>query len=108
AARAPPLHSWRGKGLLPQARHPQAMASLHEAIRMAHEAGFPDPESETLLTMARVRLNQVAGAREEALRLSAGRDPAHLALAELWLALEGNGQAVEHAKAAYRRAWADG
>lgn len=31
-----------------------AAASLHEAIRMAHEAGFPDPESEILLRVARV------------------------------------------------------
>jgi len=78
------------------------------ALRMAHEAGFPDPESGTLLALARFRLNQLPAAREEALRLSAGPDPAHLPLAELWHALADTEQAGRHARAAYRRAWADG
>ena len=75
---------------------------------MAHEAGFPDPRSETLLALARFRLKQLPAAREEAQRLSAGRDPAHLPLAELWQALTDTEQAARHAKAAHRNAWADG
>ena len=102
------LHRLRGKWLLTCGEDELAMASLHEAIRMAHEAGFPDPESETLLALARVRCNHVSIVREEAVRLSAVRDPAHLALAELWLALGDTDQAAGHANAAYRYAWADG
>jgi hypothetical protein len=75
---------------------------------MAHEAGFPDRHSETLLALARFRLEQLPNPREEAQRLSTGRDPAHLPLAELWHALADTEQAAGHAKAAYRRAWADG
>jgi hypothetical protein len=102
------LHRLRGEWLLFRGQHALAAASLHEAIRMAHEAGFPDPESETMLTLARVRLKQLYGTREEALRLSAVRNPAHLPLTELWLALGDSEHAAEHAKASYRRAWADG
>jgi tetratricopeptide (TPR) repeat protein len=102
------LHRLRGKWLLSRGQDDLASVSFHEAIRMAHEAGFPDPESEALLTMARVRLKQTAGAHEEALRLSAWRNPAHLALTELWLALGDTEQAAKHAKHAYRYAWADG
>lgn len=102
------LHRLRGRWLLTRGQNDLAVASFHEAIRMAHEGGFPDPESETLLTLARVRSSQLAGAREEALRLSAVRGPAHLVLAELWLALGDNQQAAKHSRAAYRDAWADG
>lgn len=102
------LHRLRGKWLLSRGQYELAAASLREAIRMAHEGGFPDPESEALLAMVRVRLNQVSGAHEAALRLSAWRDPAHLALAELWYELGDPRLAAEHAKAAYRHAWADG
>ena len=38
----------------------------------------------------------------------AGRNPAHLPLAELWRALGDTEQAAKHAEAAYRRAWGDG
>jgi hypothetical protein len=42
-----------GNGGLPAASTPLAVESLQDAIRMAHEAGFPHPESETLLALAR-------------------------------------------------------
>lgn len=102
------LHRLRGEWRLARGEHALAVESLQEAIRMAHESGFPDPGSETLLTLARFHLKQLPAAREEALRLSAGRDPAHLPLAELWHALADTKQATIHAKAAYRHAWADG
>ena len=102
------LHRLRGEWRLARGEHALAMESLQDAIRMAHESGFPDPESETLLALARFHLNPLPTAREEALRLSAGRDPAHLPLAELWHALADTEQAAKHAKAAYRHAWADG
>jgi tetratricopeptide (TPR) repeat protein len=102
------LHQLRGEWQLSQGEYALAVESLQDAIRMAHEAGFPDPESEILLTLSRFRLKQFPAAREEARRLSAGRNPAHLPLAELWHALGDTQQAAIHARAAYRRAWADG
>jgi len=102
------VHRLRGEWRLTRGEHALAVESLQEAIRMAHEAGFPDFGSETLLALARFHLGQLPAAREEALRLSAGRDPAHLSLAELWHALADTRQAVEHARKAYRYAWGDG
>ena len=102
------LHRLRGEWQLSLGEHARAAESLQDAIRMAHEAGFPDPDSETLLALSRFHLKQLPNPREEAQRLSAGRDPAHLPLAELWQALTDTEQATIHAKAAYRRAWADG
>ena len=102
------LHRLRGEWRLACGGYALAAESLQEAIRMAHEAGFPDPRSETLLALARFHLKQLPAAREEALRLSAGRDPARLPLAELWRALADTEQAARYAKAAYRHAWADG
>jgi hypothetical protein len=102
------LHRVRGEWRLARGEHALAVESLQDAIRMAHEAGFPDPYSETLLALARFHLNQLPAAHEEALRLSAGRDPAHLPLAEFWHALGDTKQAAIHATATYRWAWADG
>jgi hypothetical protein len=102
------LYQLRGSWRLSRAEYALAAECLQDAIRMAHEAGFPDPRSETLLTLARFHLDQLPGAREEAVRLSAGRNLAHLPLAELWHALGETERAIAHAKAAYRRAWADG
>jgi len=102
------LQRLRGEWRLTRGEYALAAESLQEAIRMAHESGFPDPRSETLLALARFHLMQSPAAREEALRLSAGRDPAHLPLAELWQALADTDQAAKHAKAAYEHGWADG
>lgn len=102
------LHRLHGEWRLARTEYAPAVESLQDAIRMAHEAGFPDPASETMLALARLRLAQLPDAREEALRLSAERDPAHLPLAELWCALGDADEAAKHAAAAYRDAWADG
>jgi hypothetical protein len=103
------LQRLRGEWRLTRGEYALAVESLQDAIRMAHESGFPDPRSETLLALARFHLmQQLPAAREEALRLSAGRDPAHLPLAELWQALADTNQAAKHGKAAYEHAWADG
>jgi hypothetical protein len=103
------LHRLRGEWRLTRGEYALAVENFQDAIRMAHEAGFPDPRSETLLTLARFQLKQLPAAREDALRLSAAYwDSAHLALAKLWHALGDTEQAAVHAKAAYRYAWADG
>ncbi len=102
------LHRLRGEWRLARDEFALAAESLQEAIRMAHEAGFPDAQSETRLALARFRLQQLPAGREEASRLSAARSPAHFPLAELWLALGDTDQAIKHAKAAFRHAWADG
>ena len=64
------LHRLRGEWRLARGEHALAAESIQDAIRMAHEAGFPDPGSETLLALARFRLKQLPEAREEALRVS--------------------------------------
>ena len=102
------LHRLRGQWRLARGEHALAVESLQDAIQMAHEAGFPDSDSETMLALARFHLNQLPAGREEALRLSAVRNPAHLPLAELWHALGDTEQAAKHAKTAFRHAWADG
>jgi len=102
------LQRLRGEWRLTRGEYALAVESLQDAIRMAHESGFPDPRSETLLALARFHMMQLPAAREEALRLSAGRDPAHLPLAELWQALADTTQAAKHAKAACKYARADG
>jgi Domain of unknown function (DUF4062) len=101
------LYRLQGKWRLARYEYALAAESLQDAIRMAHEANFPDLESETMLALARFHLGQLPAPREEAARLSA-RDPSHLSLAELWLAIEDNERAIIHAEAAYRHAWADG
>ena len=98
----------RGQWQLQQGRSESAAASLHEAVRMAREVGQVDAESETLLALARMHLDQLAEPRHEAERLANVREPAHRPLAELWLAIGDHEQAEEHALAAYRWAWADG
>ena len=85
------LSRLRGKWRLSRGEHALAAESLQDAIRMAHETGSSDPESETMLALARFRLKQIPSAREEAVRLSAGRNPAHLPLAEFWHALGDTG-----------------
>jgi hypothetical protein len=102
------LHRLRGKWQFARGGYELAAESLQDAVRMAREAGFSDHESETLLTLARFRMKQAPTAREEALRLSAVRNPAHLLLGELWHALDDTKQAAKHAQSAYRHAWSDG
>jgi hypothetical protein len=102
------LHRLRGRWRYSRGEYALAAESFQDAVRMAHEAGLLDPESQTFLALARFRIKQLPTAREEALRLSAGRNPAHLPLAELWHALADTKQAAIHAEAAYRHAWSDG
>jgi uncharacterized protein DUF4062 len=102
------LHGLRAEWRLERQEWTLAEGSLHEAIRMTREAGLSDTRLETRLALARFRLGQFSGARQAAIQLSSRSDPAHLALAELWLAIGDGEQAAEHAQAAYRWAWADG
>jgi hypothetical protein len=102
------LHRLRGEWRLGRGEYGIAAGNLDDAIQMAREAGFSDYVSETLLALARFHLKQLPAGREEAQRLSAVRNPAHLPLAELWRALGETDQATKHAKAAYQHAWADG
>ena len=102
------VHKLRGVWHLSRGEHALAAENFQDAIRMAHEAGFRDTTSETQLALARLHLDQLPAVREEAARLAAERNPAHLELAELWLAIGEREQAALHAEAAYRYAWADG
>jgi Domain of unknown function (DUF4062) len=102
------LHGLRGEWLIERREWSLAAESLHEAIRMTRETGLRDTQMETRLALARFRLGRLPAAHEEANRLSDRPDPAHLALAELWHAIGDGEKAAEHARAAYRWAWADG
>ncbi|WP_281901751.1 caspase family protein [Phytohabitans aurantiacus] len=87
-----------------------AVEPLHEAVRMANEAGFADTRAEAHLALARLRSrpDNRADAGRLARRLSSHAIAPHQPLAELWLALGDRTQAAEHARAAYIRSWADG
>jgi hypothetical protein len=99
-----------GEYLLRQDPHQPAAAAdvLSDAVRMAHEAGVSDPEAETWLALARYHLGHLVKPDQEAKRLASIREPQHLPLAELWQAIGDTTQAIKHALAAYRHAWADG
>ena len=102
------LHGLRGEWHLQQGQSSRAVASFHEAVRMARAVGISDPSAETQLVLARFHLDQLADPRHEAEQLASAGDVSHLDLADLWLAIGDREQAHEHALAAYKRAWADG
>jgi hypothetical protein len=102
------VHSLRGEWLLAAGEWAAAAGALGMAIRMAHEGGLTDISSETQLALARFHLGKLHDSRQEAIRLASARRPDHMALAELWNAIGDPDQAVKHALAAYKRAWADG
>jgi hypothetical protein len=102
------LHGLRGEWRLGQGEWQLAAESLHEAVQMARQVHQNDWKGETLFALAKFRLNQLNDPYAEADRLSNLNEPAHRALAELWLAIGNKEQAKKHALAAYKRAWADG
>jgi hypothetical protein len=102
------LHALRGKWSVLRGEWDQAAEHLHDAVRLAHEVGMTDQESETWLTLVRFHLGTLAAPDEDAARLAKTRDPAHLPLAELWRAIGDQRQAAIHALAAYQKAWGDG
>jgi tetratricopeptide (TPR) repeat protein len=102
------LHALRGEWLFRRDQWARACESLSEAVRMARESGVPAPAAEARLALAQLRLGQLAAPDQEAERLTGLRERADLPLAELWDAVGNTGQAIEHALAAYRYAWADG
>jgi len=85
-----------------------AAESLHEAAAMARVVGRSDAAAETQLALAKFRLGSLPEPSHEAARLAHLKESAHLALAELWLAIGDHDQAKKHALEAYRLAWADG
>lgn len=87
-------------------RDAEAAYAFAQAIRMAREAGKTDAASEAGRGLSLARLGRRREA--EAAAASAERDPPHVSLAELYLALEQRNQARTHALAGYEEAWADG
>ena len=75
---------------------------------MAREVGQRDPRSEALRGVSLARLERENEASSTATALLAERDPPHVALAELWLALNQRDKARDHALLGYKWAWADG
>jgi hypothetical protein len=102
------LHGLRGQWRLEQGKWELARESLHEAVQMARAVGQTDARAETQLAIAKFRLGQHTDARPQAEQLAQLKEPAQLALAELWFAIGDQAEAKKHALAAYRLAWADG
>lgn len=102
------LHAMRGEWGLEHGQWALAAESLHEAVRMARAIGKTDARAETQLALAKFQLGQLADPRREAEQPADARQPAHLALADLWHAIGDHEQAKKHALAAYQWAWADG
>jgi tetratricopeptide (TPR) repeat protein len=103
------LLTLRGEWHLDNGEFPQAAVGLDEAVRLSRQAGAPDHRSEALLALARHHCHpDTTATRDSARRLAGTPKPPHLALARLWQALDDTTQALNHAHAAYRYAWADG
>lgn len=98
----------RGAWLAERGDWASAVAALGESVRMAGEAGCVDTAAETRLALCRFRLGQLTSPSEAISRLAAARNPDHLGLARLWLAVGNAKRATDHAFSAYRWAWADG
>jgi tetratricopeptide (TPR) repeat protein len=102
------LRSLRGQWHFDRGEWNLAARSLSEAVRMAREVGQRDSSSETLLVLANLHLGHLRDPRQEAEELCNAKDPSHLDLARLWLAIGDVEQAKKHSLTAYREAWADG
>ena len=102
------VHKLRGEWRLAEGQWALAADSLHEAVRMAREVGRPEPEAEAQLALAKFHLDQLDNPRHEAEQLAQVREPSHLNLAELWLAIGDAERAKKHALEACKSAWGDG
>ena len=98
----------RGAWRLEQRQWELAAESLQEAVRMARAVGKTAETAETQLAVTKFRLGSLNDPRHEAEQLAQLKEPANLALAELWLAIRDTEQAKKHALEAYKWAWADG
>ena len=86
----------------------QARGVFAEALRLGRESDAPVAPLEAEYATTLARLGETTMAREKAQRLAELRQPPHLRLAELWLALDQIELARKHALLAYPQAWADG
>src|SRR5262249_21719179 len=95
-----------GTTRLTNGQNTSAIAAFEHAIQMARDVGLSDPDAEAQRGLALARTGHLAEA--EAAAHSAERDPPHVTLAELWLALDQRDKARDHALRGFKRAWADG
>lgn len=102
------LHSLRGEWRLERGQWDLAAESLNDAVRMARAVGQTEAGAETRLALTKFWLGSLAEPHHEAEQLAQLKEPAHLALAELWLAIGEREEAKKYALVAYERAWADG
>lgn len=102
------IHSLRGEERIERGEWARAAESLAVAVRMAREVSELDTGSETLLALAQFHLGALHDPSAKARRLESLQFIARRPLAELWLAMGDRDQAVKHAHAAYKWAWADG
>ena len=99
---------WQFAGLvhLDQNQPAEAVEAFGNAIEMTRRARRTSEALETWRGVALARL----GHRDEAARIARlpAREPEHLGMALLHMALGSREEAVQHALAAYRKAWCDG
>ena len=89
-----------------QGRHTKAIDAFTQAVAMAHEVHLRDTDSEARRGLSLAKLGRTAEAQAAA--DSAERDPPHVALASLYLALNQPDKAREHALKGHEWAWANG
>jgi hypothetical protein len=102
------MRGLRGEWRLERGEWALAAESLREAVIMARAIGQTDAAAEARLALAKFQLGELSDPRREAEQLANARQPAHRALADLWLAIGDRERATKHALAAYKWAWADG
>ncbi|MEM8999868.1 MAG: DUF4062 domain-containing protein [Bacteroidota bacterium] len=98
----------QGKWELERTHWAEAVKSLSESVQLSRAVSIDNAEAETQLVLAKYHLNEIAAPKILADQLAKKRKPAHLALAELFLAIGEEQKAKLHAHKAYKWAWADG
>jgi tetratricopeptide (TPR) repeat protein len=108
--RTPERRLWQiaGEWHLSLGDHAAAIEAFSNAIEMARVVGQRDLQSEALRGVSLALLGHKTEADQIATALVAERDPPHIALARLFLALNQHDKARVHARTGYAWAWADG
>jgi tetratricopeptide (TPR) repeat protein len=89
----------------------EALAAAQEYEQLGRSAGRDDPARSAFLLAKLGRISEAAAAADESLRRLLGLHPArrpHNYLARALWELGRNTEAISHARAAYRQAWANG
>jgi uncharacterized protein DUF4062 len=98
----------RGIWYIDQQKWDMAIDYLNKAIEMARAVGQVDVGSETLLALAKLKIDILVDPMNKAIELSKVRNPHHLFLAELFEAIGDKEKTVHYALLAYKKYWGEG